>query len=175
MLRMHVRTTTPLSSFITSKQLLPAVDTRAKLAYPVQRKPLCRALQIDPGNFVLLSNRSAAYMGLEDFELALQDATACVEANPEFVKGYNRQAQAHVMLHQPGLAEAAYRNGLALDSDNPVLRQGLTQLLKVSIIATQASIVQPLGLCLQQRLADGLLLLEFHFQSSSHLTLMIML
>ena len=90
-------------------------------------------------------------MGLEDFELALQDATACVEANPEFVKGYNRQAQAHVMLHQPGFAEASYRNGLAKDSHNPVLKQGLTQLLKVSIIATQASIAQPLGLRSQPR------------------------
>ena len=91
----------------------------------------CRGLELDPKNHILLSNRSAAYIGLEDYALALQDANACLKANPDFVKGYSRQAVAYIKLHQPGFAEAAYRKGLAKDSDNAALKQGLAQILQV--------------------------------------------
>ena len=80
---------------------------------------------------MLLSNRSAAYAGLQQFKLALQDSNACIEADETFVKGYSRQGHAHAMLHQPGFAEAAYRKGLQKEPQNPGLKQNLAQLLQV--------------------------------------------
>lgn len=90
-----------------------------------------RALQLDPKNHVLLSNRSAAYAGMQQFKLALQDANACIEADEAFVKGYSRQGHAYAMLHQPGFAEVAYKRGLAKQPQHPALKQNLAQLLQV--------------------------------------------
>ena len=90
-----------------------------------------RALNIDSKNHILLSNRSAAYIGLEDFSKALQDATSCLRISPQFVKGYSRQAYAYARLGKPGFAEKAYREGLQLDANNAVLKQGLASILKV--------------------------------------------
>jgi hypothetical protein len=45
------------------------------------------ALELDPTHFVLLSNRSAAFLKAGHKSKSLQDAMACVEANPKFAKG----------------------------------------------------------------------------------------
>lgn len=93
-----------------------------------------QALSIDPKNHVLLSNRSAAFAGLENYQKALVDANACIHINPAFVKGYSRQAYAYLKLGKPGFAEKAYRNGLQLDPAYPALKQGLASMLKVLCI-----------------------------------------
>ena len=98
-----------------------------------------RALKLDPESHVLLSNRSAAYVGLEQFSKALDDAQACLRSKPDFIKGYGRKAYAYLQLKQTGFAEAAYREGLALDKHNTALKQGLDSILKVSHHALQCS------------------------------------
>ena len=70
-----------------------------------QQHSFCRALDIDAANPVILSNSSAAFAGLKRFDQALQDATACLLADPNFVKGYSRQGLAYSSLKQPGPAE----------------------------------------------------------------------
>ena len=90
-----------------------------------------RALSLDAKNHVLYSNRSAAYVGLEQYSRALADANACIRISPTFVKGYSRQAYAYLKLSKPGLAEKAYRQGLQLDPTYAALKQGLASILKV--------------------------------------------
>ncbi|KAL3140515.1 hypothetical protein ABBQ32_005097 [Trebouxia sp. C0010 RCD-2024] len=89
-----------------------------------------QALSLDPKNHVLLSNRSAAFAGLDQYKKALDDANACIQNNPEFVKGYSRQAYAYLKLNKPGFAERSYRRGLQLDPAYPALKQGLASILK---------------------------------------------
>lgn len=93
-----------------------------------------RALSLDPTNHVLLSNRSAAFAGLDQYKKALEDANACIQNNPEFVKGYSRQAYAYLKLNKPGFAEKSYRRGLQLDPAYPALKQGLASILKVQCL-----------------------------------------
>eukprot|EP00887_Chlorella_sp_A99_P001240 scaffold14.g1240.t1 len=67
------------------------------------------ALELHPplGVHLLLSNRSGARLAAGDFEGALADANAAVEAGPpDFSTAAVRQAEAHLSLHQP---EAALR------------------------------------------------------------------
>lgn len=90
-----------------------------------------RALKLDSKNHVLFSNRSAAYVGLEQYRKALEDASSCIQISPNFVKGYSRQAYAYLKLNKPGFAEKAYREGLQLDPTYAPLKQGLASLLKV--------------------------------------------
>ena len=44
------------------------------------------ALQLDPTNHILYSNRSAAHLKMGQFQQALQDATAARDLNPEWPK-----------------------------------------------------------------------------------------
>ncbi|KAL0030405.1 hypothetical protein WJX79_001817 [Trebouxia sp. C0005] len=88
------------------------------------------ALRTRPEDPVLLSNRSAAFAGLKQYNHSLTDAKACVSADPSFVKGYSRQAFAYAALKQPGRAEEAYRRGLSKDPRNTGLRQMLAAFLQ---------------------------------------------
>lgn len=45
-----------------------------------------RAIDINPHNAVYYSNRAAAHVRLENFGLALTDATKAIEINPQYVK-----------------------------------------------------------------------------------------
>jgi len=44
------------------------------------------AIELDPSNYILYSNRSAAYLNLKKFQNALEDATKVVELKPDFPK-----------------------------------------------------------------------------------------
>ena len=105
-----------------------------------------RALGLDSKNHVLFSNRSAAYVGLEQYRKALADANSCIKISQNFVKGYSRQAYAYTKLNKPGFAEKAYRQGLQLDPNYAALKQGLASLLKVLYMFHTALVVVPVTL-----------------------------
>lgn len=102
-----------------------------------------RALSLNSKNHVLFSNRSAAYVGLEQYRKALADANSCIKISPNFVKGYSRQAYAYLKLNKPGFAEKAYRQGLQLDPTYAALKQGLASLLKVLYLFHTVLVVVP--------------------------------
>jgi len=83
-----------------------------------------QALSLDPTHFVLLSNRSAAYLKNGEKSKALHDAQACVEASPTFAKGHSRLAAALQLLGRWGPAKDAYEKVLELDKDNAVAKKG---------------------------------------------------
>ena len=47
-----------------------------------------QAIEVTPENHVLYSNRCAAYMKLEEFDHALEDAETTVKINPQWTKVY---------------------------------------------------------------------------------------
>jgi stress-induced-phosphoprotein 1 len=53
-----------------------------------------QAIELDPTNHVLYSNRSGSYASLRDFDNALADANKVVEIKPDWPKGYTRKAAA---------------------------------------------------------------------------------
>lgn len=92
------------------------------------------ALSVDPTNHLILSNRSAAELKQGNKSKALQDARACIDANPTFAKGHSRLAAALQSLGRLEPAKSAYAKVLELDASNAVAKQGLedcTQLLRV--------------------------------------------
>jgi DnaJ family protein C protein 8 len=84
-----------------------------------------QALSLDPTHFVLLSNRSAAYLKNGEKSKALHDAQLCTKTKPEFVKGHSRLAAALQSLKRWGPAKEAYERVLELDKDNAVATKGL--------------------------------------------------
>jgi stress-induced-phosphoprotein 1 len=53
-----------------------------------------QAIQADPTNHVLFSNRSASKSSLKDYQGALEDAEKAIELDKSFVKGFVRKGAA---------------------------------------------------------------------------------
>lgn len=87
-----------------------------------------QALELDPSNFVLWSNRSAAKAGKRQWAGALEDAEQCVKVNSTWSKGYARKGAAlHGLRRYPEAIEA-YETGLKIE-ESPVLRKGLKEVI----------------------------------------------
>lgn len=58
-----------------------------------------QAIEIEPQNHVLYSNRSGAYASKKEFDQALEDANKTTEIKPDWAKGWSRKGSA---LHGTG-------------------------------------------------------------------------
>ncbi|KAF4968984.1 hypothetical protein FZEAL_10312 [Fusarium zealandicum] len=88
------------------------------------------AIEIQPENHILYSNRSAAYASKKDWDNALKDAEKTTEIKPDWAKGYGRKGAA---LHGQGDllgANDAYEEGLKHDANNAQLKSGLSSVKK---------------------------------------------
>lgn len=101
-----------------------------------------KAIELDPTNHVLYSNRSGAYTSLHQYEQALQDAEKTIELNKTFAKvfslfacipllwsqdvqGYSRKGAAYYGMHNYKEAILAYRAGLEVDPSNATMKADL--------------------------------------------------
>nr|XP_018917333.1 PREDICTED: tetratricopeptide repeat protein 28 [Bemisia tabaci] len=98
------------------------------------------AIQLDPTNHILYSNRSAALIKMGQFAQALQDATRARDLNPEWPKAYYRQGVALQCLGRHGDALAAFSSGLAVD---PKSNQLLSGLVEASLKSPLRSTLEP--------------------------------
>ncbi|XP_031330301.1 tetratricopeptide repeat protein 28 isoform X2 [Photinus pyralis] len=88
------------------------------------------ALQLDPTNHILYSNRSAAKLKQGLFAQALQDAVTARDLCPTWPKAYYRQGVALQCMGRHGEALAAFSGGLAQD---PTSQQLLSALIEASV------------------------------------------
>nr|XP_022903703.1 tetratricopeptide repeat protein 28 [Onthophagus taurus] len=88
------------------------------------------ALQLDPTNHILYSNRSAAKLKQGLFSQALQDACSARDLCPTWPKAYYRQGVALQCMGRHGDALAAFSSGLAQD---PTSQQLLSALIEASV------------------------------------------
>ncbi|KAL3936151.1 MAG: hypothetical protein SGBAC_008471 [Bacillariaceae sp.] len=56
------------------------------------------ALEFDPTNAIILSNRAQAYIMVENYGLAMADATSALVSDPKYAKAYYRRGSAHFAL-----------------------------------------------------------------------------
>lgn len=85
------------------------------------------AIEIDPSNHVLFSNRSAAYAKARDYEKALNDAEETIRIKPDWAKGYSRKGAALHYLGRHEEAIDAYEAGLKYDPNNAQLKEGIKE------------------------------------------------
>ncbi|CBX91266.1 hypothetical protein IAQ61_010623 [Plenodomus lingam] len=84
-----------------------------------------QAIELDPTNHVLYSNRSGAYASIKDWQKALDDANKVIEIKPDWSKGWGRKGTA---LHGEGDlvgANDAFEEALKLDPNNAQAKAGL--------------------------------------------------
>jgi len=95
--------------------------------YAAAVKHFTDAIEADPSNHVLYSNRSASYASMEKYEDALTDASKCVELNPTWGKGYSRKGAALSGLGRFEDALSTYEEGLKHEPENAALKQGVQE------------------------------------------------
>jgi stress-induced-phosphoprotein 1 len=84
-----------------------------------------QAIEIEPTNHVLYSNRSGAYASKKDWEHAFEDAKKVTEIKPDWSKGWGRKGTA---LHGQGDllgAHDAFEEAVKLDPNNAQAKSGL--------------------------------------------------
>lgn len=89
-----------------------------------------QAIELDPKNHVLYSNRSAAHAKAGSYAAALEDAEQTVAINPGWSKGYSRKGSALAYLGRYEDAAKAYEEGLSKDPSNAQLVSGLSEVQK---------------------------------------------
>eukprot|EP00977_Amphora_coffeiformis_P013573 scaffold3586_cov164-Amphora_coffeaeformis.AAC.24 len=71
-------------------------------------------LEFRPKNAIILSNRALAYIKIENYGLALQDADKAIKSDPSYAKGYYRRASANFALCHYKLARKDFRQVVKL-------------------------------------------------------------
>eukprot|EP00970_Alexandrium_tamarense_P019812 scaffold14496_cov193-Alexandrium_tamarense.AAC.1 len=95
-------------------------------AYTLATQSYKAALELDPTNHILLSNKSAAHLANGEKSKALHDARKCVEHAPDdWVKGHTRLAAAMASLGRYSEALKVYTKVLNdIDPNNQVAIKG---------------------------------------------------
>jgi len=83
------------------------------------------AIEADPNNHILYSNRSGTWLALEIADHAIEDALQCIELKPEWIKGYTRLGAAHLHAGDIEAAQEAYLKAKEIDPDNAMCKNGL--------------------------------------------------
>merc|ERR1711998_456758 len=110
-----------------------AVDTLKEVAiddfkaeqYERAVKHLTVALSLDEKSHVLFSNRCTAYIALEQYDKAMEDADECVRLQPAWAKGYLRRGSVYFRMGQLEKSEIVLKEGLDLDPGNDALKKEL--------------------------------------------------
>ncbi|CAH2087096.1 unnamed protein product [Euphydryas editha] len=87
-----------------------------------------QAIKMDPNNYVLYSNRSLAFLKLDQHYLSLQDANETVRLQPQWAKGYFRRAEVEAASELYDEAIISYTRALQLDPHNPKLMESIKNL-----------------------------------------------
>jgi stress-induced-phosphoprotein 1 len=83
-----------------------------------------KAIELDPSDHVFYSNRSAAYLSMDDAAHALEDAEACIKTKADWAKGHARKGAALHALKRYDEAVAAYDEGLKVEPGNAACANG---------------------------------------------------
>ncbi|KAG0367244.1 chaperone activator Sti1 [Gamsiella multidivaricata] len=95
--------------------------------YPTAIDFFSKAIDLDPTNHVLYSNRSACYASQKNYEQALEDGEKTVELKADWGKGYGRKAAALFGLGRYPEANDVYEAGLKVEPTNVQLQKGLQE------------------------------------------------
>ena len=101
------------------------------------------AINLDPLNHLLFSNRAVAHSHCKEYEASLADGTRCTELNPEWPKGYCRKGAALFSLDRYAEAASVYEAALRLAPDDSAVLAALIDARKASQRKEVENSIQP--------------------------------
>ncbi|PIA36260.1 hypothetical protein AQUCO_03400278v1 [Aquilegia coerulea] len=96
-----------------------------------------KALEIDPNNAIVLSNRSLCWARLKDGDNALSDAEACLMLAHEWPTAYYRAGAAYSILEKFDQAVDEFSKGLKLAPKNKDLQNAMGEALEAKMKSTK--------------------------------------
>ena len=84
-----------------------------------------KAIELDPGNAVLYSNRSAAFYNLKKFEESLEDAESAILIDDQWWKAYKRKGISLIQMQKFEEAVKALEEGLNIVKKNAEMEKNL--------------------------------------------------
>ena len=118
---MHLRSTCTLQE-VAAKLKAEGNDLFRESKFAEAAERYGQAIEADPNEAALFSNRAACYAGLDQWSESLADANSCVLLRPDWAKGYYRRALALSktgnLLEGRSMCDA----GLLLDKDSKELQ-----------------------------------------------------
>lgn len=85
------------------------------------------AIKIEPRNHTLYSNRSLAFLRMDQYYHAMEDAYKVIELKPDWPKGYFRKGEIEFKTEHFNEALASYKQGLMMDSDDTGLQEAVAR------------------------------------------------
>lgn len=98
-----------------------------------------QAIAVDAKDVSLFSNRSAAYMKLEEYQKAVDDADRCIQMKADYHKGYSRKGAAQHALQRYDEAIVTYTQGLKACPKVQTLEMGLAASNRAKAETSQAN------------------------------------
>lgn len=90
-----------------------------------------KAVDLDPSQHAVYTNRAAAHFALQNYEGALADAVASTTLNDSWTKGYYRQGASLAAMERYDEAVEAYQRGVLEDPTNTQVKAGLAQAIRM--------------------------------------------
>lgn len=87
-------------------------------------KHYTEAINRNPDDPKLYSNRAACYTKLAAFDLGLKDCETCTKLDDKFIKGWIRKGKILQGMQKPSQALSAYQKALELDASNAEALEG---------------------------------------------------
>ncbi|KAF4529319.1 hypothetical protein B566_EDAN011413, partial [Ephemera danica] len=88
------------------------------------------AIKLDPKNYSLYSNRSFAFLKMQQYYYAIEDAKQTIELKPDWAKGYFRKAEVEFATFHFIDALQSYKNALMLQPEDPNLIDAISRTSK---------------------------------------------
>ncbi|CAH0399502.1 unnamed protein product [Chilo suppressalis] len=130
-----------------------------------------QAIKMDPTNYLLYSNRSFAFLKMDQHYLSLQDANETVRLQPHWAKGYFRRAEVEAASGLYDEAIISYSRALQLDPHNSKLIESIksiTDMQKKKLKSNQNIIW--VCTCLGLITGIAVVILDYSFTASPTLT-----
>ncbi|KAF3425735.1 hypothetical protein E2986_05831 [Frieseomelitta varia] len=91
------------------------------------------AIKLDPQNYSLYSNRSFAFLKLQQYHFAMEDALMTIQLKPDWTKGYFRKAEVESQTFRLGEALQSYNKALSLQPNEPTILEAMNRVSQLLI------------------------------------------
>nr|XP_018906525.1 PREDICTED: hsp70-Hsp90 organizing protein 3-like [Bemisia tabaci] len=88
------------------------------------------AIKIDPNNYQLYSNRSLAFLKMQQYYSAMEDAEQTIVLKPDWAKGYFRKGEVQLATHLYTDALLSYRLALRLMPADLTIMEAISRTIK---------------------------------------------
>ncbi|KOC69563.1 Stress-induced-phosphoprotein 1, partial [Habropoda laboriosa] len=91
------------------------------------------AIKLDPQNYSLYSNRSFAFLKMQQYHFAMKDALMTIQLKPDWNKGYFRKAEVESQTFRFSEALESYDQALSLQPNEPTIAKAMYRVSRLLI------------------------------------------